>query len=78
MADLEDVLKKEESFDPDKAFNRMLELNNKASELAHSNKEDALKELKEIVKEITRLAKMRKDFYENLITELKLKQEDNN
>ena len=78
MGNIENVSINEEPFDPDDAFNKMLELNNKASELALSNKENVLKELKEIVKEITRLAKLRKDYYENLITELMLKQIDNN
>jgi DNA-binding transcriptional regulator GbsR (MarR family) len=78
MVNKEGVSKNEEPFDPDKAFNQMLELNDKATELSHSDKEDAFKELKEIVKEITRLAKLRKDYYENLITGLELKQIDNN
>ena len=65
-----------ELFDPDDAYNQMLELNNKASELVHSNKEYALKELKEIVKEITKLAKLRKDYYEGQIAELKNNQKD--
>jgi len=65
-----------ELFDPDDAYNQMLELNDKASELAHSNNEFALKELKEIVKEITRLAKLRKDYYEEQIAELKNNKKD--
>ena len=54
----------------------MLELYNKVSEIAHSNSEDVLKEIKEIVKGITRLAKLRKDYYEAQITELKNNQKD--
>ena len=66
----------DEPFDPDKAFKKMLELNNKASELVHSNKEYALNELKDIVKEITKLARLRKNYYEEQIAELKKKQKD--
>ena len=72
-----DVSKKEEPFDPDKAFKKMLELNDKATELSHSNREDAFKELKEIVREVTRLAKLRKDYYEEQLAELKKKKKNN-
>jgi hypothetical protein len=65
-----------ELFDPDDAFNKMLELNNKASELVHSNNDYALKELKEIVNEIIKLAKLRKDYYEEHIAKLKNNQSD--
>ena len=78
MVNKEEVVKNEEPFDPDKAFKRMLELNDKATELYHSNKVDVLKELKEIVSEITRLAKLRRDYYEEQLAELKKKQKDNN
>ena len=71
MVNKEEVVKNEEPFDPDKAFKRMLELNDKATELSHSDKEDVFKELKGIVTEITRLAKLRKDYYEERIAELK-------
>ena len=75
MVNKEDVSKNEEPFDPDKAFKKMLELNDKATELSHSVKEHAIKELKEIVTEITRLAKLRKDYYEKQLAELKKKAE---
>jgi hypothetical protein len=78
MGNIENMSKNEEPFDPENAFNQMLELNNKASELVRSNKEDALTELKEIVTEITRLAKLRKDYYEAQLAELKNKPKDNN
>jgi hypothetical protein len=64
-------------FDPDDAYNQMLVLNNKASELVHSDKEYALQELKEIVREITKLAKLRKNYYEEQMAKLKDKQKDN-
>lgn len=76
MENIQVKLKNNELFDPDDAFNQMLELNNKASTLFHSNKKIALKELKEIVKEITNLAKLRKDYYEAQIAELKNNQKD--
>ncbi len=78
MVNKEDVSKNEGPFDPDKAFKKMIELNDKATELSHSDKEDAIKELKEIVTEITGLAKLRKDYYEKQLAELKKKQKDNN
>jgi cytochrome c556 len=77
MENIEGMLKNEEPFDPDKAFKKMLELNDKATELSHSDQVDAFKELKEIVKEITRLAKLRKDFYEEQLAELKKKKDNN-
>ena len=78
MINKEDVSKNEERFDPNKAFKRILELNDKATELYHSNKEDVLKEMKDIDKEITRLAKLRKDYYEEQLAELMNTQKDNN
>jgi hypothetical protein len=64
MENLEIKLQNDELFDPDKAFNQMLELNNKASELVHSKRAYDHKKLKKIVKEIMKLAKLRKDYFE--------------
>jgi hypothetical protein len=66
----------EEPFNPDEAFNQMLELYTKGINLDYSNKKEALKQSKEIRKEMARLEKLRKEYFKEKIAELKKKQRD--
>ena len=42
IENIENILKNDEPFDPEKAFKQMLELNDKATELSHSDKEERM------------------------------------
>ncbi|MCX6328189.1 MAG: hypothetical protein NTZ85_01560 [Bacteroidia bacterium] len=64
----------EEPFNPDEAFNQMLELYTKGINLDYSNKKEALKQSKEIRKEMSRLEKLRREYFKEKIAELKKKQ----
>jgi hypothetical protein len=66
----------EEPFNPEEAFNQILELYTKGINLDYSNKKEALRQSKEIRKEMTRLEKLRKEYYKGAIMELKKKQKD--
>ena len=66
----------EEPFNPDESFNQILELYTKGINLDYSNKQEALRQSKEIRKEMTRLEKLRKEYYKGEIVELKKKQKD--
>ncbi|MCJ7447313.1 MAG: hypothetical protein MUO72_06470 [Bacteroidales bacterium] len=66
----------EEPFNPDEAFNQMLELYTKGINLDYSNKKEALQQSKKIRKEMTRLEKLRKEYFKEKIAELKKKQKD--
>ena len=78
MVNKEDVSKNEEPFNPDTALNRLLEISNKITELVNSDKKDTIFEIRVLHEEMRRMVKLRKDYYEEQLAELKKKPKDNN
>ena len=69
-------LRFQEPFNPQEVYNQMLELYNKGINLDYSNKQEAIKESKEIRHEMKRLENLRRDYYKDKREGLKRRQRE--